>query len=83
MRIYIFKSETREELRAFAGDPGGSRLPKHHGPWTATGIVAPERAPPHNFSREMIEEAIEGAGYQLWRVAKKPAGSAPSISPRT
>jgi hypothetical protein len=27
MRIYIFKSETRKELRAFAGDPGGSKLP--------------------------------------------------------
>jgi len=25
MRIYIFKSETRKELRAFAGDPGGSK----------------------------------------------------------
>jgi hypothetical protein len=35
MRIYIFKSETRQELRAFAGDPVGSKLPQQHGPWTA------------------------------------------------
>ena len=39
MRIYIFKSETRKELRAFAGDPGGSKLPSQHGPWTVTGVV--------------------------------------------
>jgi hypothetical protein len=28
MRIYIFKSETRKDLRAFAGDLAGSRLPQ-------------------------------------------------------
>jgi hypothetical protein len=70
MRIYIFKSETRKELRAFAGDLMGSKLPKQHGPWSVTGIVAPDRAPPHNFSRPAIEEAIEGEGFQLWRLGK-------------
>jgi hypothetical protein len=29
MRIYIFKSETRKELCAFAGDPMGSKLPQY------------------------------------------------------
>jgi hypothetical protein len=71
MRIYIFKSETRKELRAFAGDLMGSKLPKQHGPWSVTGIVAPDRAPPHKFSRAAIEEAIEGEGFQLWRLGKK------------
>jgi hypothetical protein len=71
MRIYIFKSETRQELHAFAGDPIGSKLPKQHGPWTVTGIIAAERAPPHNFSRAAIEEAIQGEGFQLWRLGKK------------
>jgi hypothetical protein len=75
MRIYIFKSETRNELRAFAGDPGGSKLPKQHGPWTATGIVASERAPPFNFSRPAIESAINGVGFQLWRPNKKAEAS--------
>jgi hypothetical protein len=70
MRIYIFKSES-QELHAFAGDSGGSKLPKQHGPWTVTGIITPERAPPHNFSRAAIEEAIEGEGFQLWRLSKK------------
>jgi hypothetical protein len=32
MRIYIFKSETRKDLRAFAADLAGSRLPLNHGP---------------------------------------------------
>jgi hypothetical protein len=71
MRIYIFKSETRGDLRAFAGDLVGSRLPQHHGPWTAIGAIAPGNAPPHNLSRDAIEAAIEGEGFQLWRVAKK------------
>jgi len=75
MRIYIFKSETRNELRAFAGDPGGSKLPKQHGPWTATGIISSERAPPFNFSRATIESAIKAVGFQLWRPSKKAEAS--------
>lgn len=71
MRIYVFKSETRKELRAFAGDPGGSKLPERHGPWTVTGIVPPERPPPFNFSREVIESAIDSVGFQLWRLREK------------
>jgi hypothetical protein len=71
MRFYIFKSETTKELRAFAGDVTGSKLPEHHGPWTVTGVIAAENAPPHNFSREAIEEAIEVSGFQLWRLRKK------------
>ena len=71
MRIYIFKSETRKGLRAFAGDPGGSKLPSQHGPWTVTGVVAPGRDPPCNFSRDAIQEAIDAEGFQLWRLSKK------------
>jgi hypothetical protein len=72
MRIYIFKSDTRADLHAFAGDLTGSKLPSQHGPWRITGAVGPENAPPHNLSRPAIEQAIDGAGFQLWRLAKKP-----------
>ena len=68
-RIYIFKSETRRGLRAFAGDPAGSKLPQQHGPWTAVGVVRPEAEPPHRFSRVSIERAIDGDGFQLWRLS--------------
>jgi hypothetical protein len=71
MRIYIFKSETRKELRAFTGGREGRRLPSQHGPWTGTGVLRPEKDPPYNFSRDAIEEAIEAAGFQLWRLGKK------------
>ena len=71
MRIYIFKSETRKDLRAFAGDLAGSRLPQNHGPWTATGAIGPDGAPPYNFSRDAIQEAIDAEGFQLWRLSKK------------
>lgn len=70
VRIFIFKSETRKQLQAFAGDPAGSKLPQSHGPWTATGIVGATSAPPHNISRDTIEEAIETNGFQLWRFTK-------------
>jgi hypothetical protein len=71
MRIYMFKSETRDDLRAFAGDLVGSKLPQRHGPWTATGIVGPEKDPPHKFSRAAIEKAIDAEGFQLWRLSSK------------
>ena len=71
MRIYIFKSETRKELRAFAGDPAGSKLPQQHGPWTVTGVVRPEGDPPYKFSRTAIELAINNEGFQLWRLSAK------------
>jgi hypothetical protein len=71
VRIYIFKSETRSGLRAFAGDPAGRNLPQQHGPWTATGVVRSDADPPHKFSRGSIERAIEGEGFQLWRLSAK------------
>ena len=76
MRIYIFKSETKSELQAFAGDVAGSRLPESHGPWTVTGIIGPSSPPPHKISREALEQAIGDKGFQLWRFAKKAEASA-------
>jgi hypothetical protein len=73
IRIYIFKSETRKHLRAFAADPRGSKLPDHHGPWTATGIIGPSSAPPHKMSREAIEKAIATEGFQMWRLVDNDA----------
>ena len=55
MRLYIFKSETTKELRAFADEPNGSKLPEKHRPWTIVGVVGAGKAPPHNLSRATIE----------------------------
>ena len=41
---------------------------------TVTGVVGVDRTPPHNFSRDAIEQAIDGAGFQLWRLSKKTDG---------
>ena len=73
MRIYVFKSESTERLRAFAGDPDVNSLPRQHGPWVITGAIAPGGTPPHNFSREAIETAIAKSGFQLWRLRKDAA----------
>ena len=75
MRIYVFKSETRKGLRAFAGDASGDKLPKQRGPWTATGVVTEDRFPPHGFSRDAIEKASDAEGFQLWRLREKEKGA--------
>jgi hypothetical protein len=71
MRIYVFKSETTDKLRAFAGDPDVNKLPSQHGPWTVTGAIAADATPPHKFSRQAIETAIGAEGFQLWRLREK------------
>jgi hypothetical protein len=71
MKLYIFKSEAIGELRAFAGDPAGSRLPDKFRPWHAVGVVAPLSSPPYKLSRAQIEQAIDSQGFQLWRMKPK------------
>jgi hypothetical protein len=68
MRLYVFKSDASGELRAFAGDLSGSKLPERFRPWHAVGAVAPGANPPHGLSRDDIEKAIEAQGFQLWRL---------------
>jgi hypothetical protein len=70
MRIYIFKSDASRELRAFAGDNEGSKLPPRLRPCQAVGVVASGSEPPHKLSRANIEKAIEDDGFQLWRLKK-------------
>ena len=71
MRIFIFKSEVNPDLCAFTGDLAGLQLPSQFKPWRATGAIAPDRDPPHELSREVIEQAIRTRGFQLWRMSKK------------
>ena len=60
-------------MRAFGGDLAGSQLPSQFRPWRAVGAIAPDREPPYQLSRELIETAIKDSGYQLWRMSKKSA----------
>jgi hypothetical protein len=71
MRLYVFKSDANGELRAFAGDMTGSKLPEKFRPWHAVGAVAPGAAPPHGLPRDGIEKAIETKGFALWRFKPK------------
>jgi len=73
MRIFIFKSEPRPDLRAFGGDLAGGELPKQFSPWRAVGAIAPDQDPPYGLSRDVIEPAIKTQGFQLWRLSKKEA----------
>lgn len=71
MRLFIFKSEPRPDLRAFGADLVGSQLPKQFAPWRAIGAVAPTGALPHKLSRDLIEAAVKTQGFQLWRMKQK------------
>ena len=71
MRIFIFKSETNPDLGAFCGDLAGLQLPNKFKPWRAVGAVAPDGNPPYKLSRDVIEEAINTRGFQLFRMSKK------------
>jgi hypothetical protein len=72
--MFIFKSQANSELRAFAGDPGGDKLPSKFAPWHAVGVVRADKEPPYNLSRDVIEQAIAGQGFQLFKMkAKKTA----------
>jgi hypothetical protein len=68
MRLYIFKSDAKSDLRAFAADLAGSKLPDHFRPWHVIGTLGPDKAPPHRLSRHQIERAIDTQGFQLWRM---------------
>ena len=70
MRIFIFKSDTNPDLRAFSDDQDGNKLPAQFQPWHAIGVIRPEAAPPHNLSRDVIEASITSVGFQLWRMKK-------------
>jgi len=67
MRIFMFTSQAKDGLNAFAGDAEGSKLPERYGPWGITGVLQTRQNPPHNFSRRDIESAIGSSGFQLWR----------------
>jgi hypothetical protein len=85
MRLYIFKSAAKDELRAFTGDVTGSKLPAQFRPWNAVGVVVPEKEPPHKLSRQHIENEIDRHGFQLWRMKpthekEQPSGDNEEIS---
>jgi hypothetical protein len=71
MRLFMFKSESNSQLRAFTADAGGAQLPSKFGPWYAVGVVRAEKAPPHNLDRAIIEQNVADHGYQLYRIRPK------------
>jgi hypothetical protein len=70
MRIFIFKSDSGLDLRAFGGDLAGTQLPSKFRPWHVVGAVAPDQDPPYKLSRDVIETAIKDRGFQLFRLSK-------------
>jgi len=68
MRIFVFRSQTRRSLCAFAGDMTGSQLPEKFGPWRLINTVPRGGALPHSVPRPGIERAIASEGFQLYRI---------------
>ena len=68
MRIFVFESQSRQGLHAFAGDIAGTRLPDRVGPWRLVRASPPGGSLPHGISRRTIERVIGAEGFQLWRL---------------
>jgi hypothetical protein len=75
MRIFVFKSETRSNLCAFAGDMVGARLPEKFGPWRLTNTVPRGGALPHDVFRPPVEKAIMFEGFQMFRIKENEPAS--------
>ena len=71
MRIYIFTSKAKKNLRAFTDDMSGGKLPPQFGPWHANGAIATGRELPYRFPRQRVEKSIADSGFQLWRLKPK------------
>jgi hypothetical protein len=76
MRIFIFKSEAKPDLRAFGGDLAGSQLPTQFKPWRAVGAVAPDQQPPYKLPRDVIERRPYGRAASAFR---SPPHDPPSL----
>jgi hypothetical protein len=68
LRIFVFASESRPGLHAFAGDKTGSRVPAKVGPWRLLFGSATGARLPHGISRPTVETAIRTQGFQMWRL---------------
>jgi hypothetical protein len=75
MRIFVFKSQSRPNLCAFAGDMVGSRLPEKFGPWRLINTAPRGGALPHDVPRSAVERAIMIEGFQMFRM-KAPQATA-------
>ncbi len=71
MKMFIFQSGAREDLRAFAGESDCRTLPPKFAPWGVTGVVTTAQALPHGLPRSTIEREVRAHGFQLWRLRKK------------
>jgi len=71
VRIFIFKSEARTDLRAFGAIWQGLQLPDKFKPWRVVGAIAPNQEFPYKISRADVEMAIREHGFQLFRLKEK------------
>ena len=68
MRVFMFVSQAKDGLHAFAGDESGSKLPAKYGPWDFVATIDSYQRFPFGFPRKAVEEEIASRGYQLWRM---------------
>ena len=60
LRIFIFKSEAKPDLRAFGSDLAVA----------CCGRRRTNQQPPYNLPRDVIERAIKDQGFQPFRLSK-------------
>lgn len=74
MRTYcLFQAANSPDLRAFAEERTGGRLPTGLGPWTLVREIQPNEEWAIPVSRAVVAAGILESGFYLWGPAERPA----------
>lgn len=69
---YLFQAVNSPDLRGFAEEPTGAKLPPDLGPWTLIQQIRPNEEWTPTVSRAVVAAGIIENGFYLWGPAERP-----------
>lgn len=69
---YLFQAVNSPDLRGFAEEPTGAKLPPDLGPWTLIQQIRPNEEWTPTVSRAIVAAGIIENGFYLWGPAERP-----------
>ncbi|CAN7640709.1 PRC-barrel domain-containing protein [Bosea sp. LjRoot237] len=69
---YLFQAVNSPDLRGFAEEPAGAKLPRDLGPWTLVQQIRPNEEWTPTVSRAVVAAGIIENGFYLWGPAERP-----------
>jgi hypothetical protein len=77
---YVFQSGRSTELRGFAEDAAGTKLPLEYGPWTLVQQITPDQGWDLGISRAVVATAVLENGFYLWGPLEQRPSTKPVIA---